>query len=68
MQTLGTTQTFYNIAELNKAAFLEADTPTNKDSDFLKPEIWPLNKLAFGNDDLAPIEIYTLTFHELAAA
>lgn len=58
VRNVGKTLSIYNIAGLTKSAFLESFTPKNITSGFSKPGICPLNRLAFGDDDFAPIEIY----------
>lgn len=64
IRNIGKTISIYNIAELSKSAFLESFTPKNITSGFSKPGIWPFNRLAFGDDDFAPIEIYSESFQE----
>lgn len=59
IRNIGKTLSIYNIAELSKSAFLESFTPKNITSGFSKPGIWPFNRLAFGDDDFAPIEIFS---------
>lgn len=61
IQNVGKTLSIYNIAALTKSAFLESFTPKNITSGFSKPGIWPLNRLAFGDDDFAPIEIFDVS-------
>lgn len=56
---VGKTLSIYNIAALSKTAFLEAFTPKNITSGFAKSGIWPFNRLVFGDDDFAPIEIFS---------
>ncbi|KAL3273016.1 hypothetical protein HHI36_014472 [Cryptolaemus montrouzieri] len=34
-------------------------------SGFSKPGIWPINKLVFGDDDFAPIDIFSTGYHDL---
>ncbi|CAK1597348.1 unnamed protein product [Parnassius mnemosyne] len=58
IRNVGKTLSIYNIAELTKSAFLESFTPRNITSGFSKPGIWPFNRLAFGDDDFAPIEVF----------
>ncbi|KAF2890026.1 hypothetical protein ILUMI_16147 [Ignelater luminosus] len=56
--SLGKTLSIYNTAELSKLALLESFTPKNITSGFSKPGIWTFNRLAFDDDDFAPIEIF----------
>lgn len=55
---VGKTLSIHQIAQLTTSAFLLSFTPKNITSGFFKPGIWPLNKLAFGDDDFATIDIY----------
>lgn len=61
IRTVGKTLSIYNIAELSKLAFLESFTPKNITSGFSKPEIWPFDRLAFGDDNFALIEIFDVS-------
>lgn len=54
IQNVGKTLTIYNIAELSKLAYLESFTPNNI-----------INKLVFGDDDFAPIDIFSTGYHDL---
>ncbi|XP_034828899.1 uncharacterized protein [Maniola hyperantus] len=65
IQNVGKTLTIYNIAELSKLAYLESFTPKNIIGGFSKPGIWPINKLVFGDDDFAPIDIFSTGYHDL---
>lgn len=65
IQNVGKTLTIYNIAELSKLAYLETFTPKNIIGGFSKPGIWPINKLVFGDDDFAPIDIFSTGYHDL---
>lgn len=51
----------YNKVKLTKTTFLESFTPRNIASDFSKIAIWPFNRLAFGNDNFAPIEMFDVS-------
>lgn len=55
----GKTITIYNIPKIAKIAYFEAFTAKNIISAFTSPGIWPFNRLAFSNEDFAPIEVYT---------
>lgn len=65
IQNVRKTLTIYNIAELSKLAYLESFTPKNIIGGFSKPGIWPINKLVFGDDDFAPIDIFSTGYHDL---
>ncbi|XP_046972441.1 uncharacterized protein LOC124539186 [Vanessa cardui] len=54
----GKALTIYNIPKLVKIAYFESFTAKNIISGFNKPGIWPLNELAFGDEDFAPTEVY----------
>ncbi|KAF2892562.1 hypothetical protein ILUMI_13609 [Ignelater luminosus] len=64
--SLGKTLSIYNIAELSKLALLESFTPKNITSGFSKPRIWTFNRLAFDDDDFAPIEIFGASSQDVA--
>lgn len=55
----GKALTIYNIPKLVKIAYSESFTAKNITSGFNKPGIWPLNELAFSDEDFAPTEVYT---------
>lgn len=50
----GKTITVKNIPELTHRAYLKAFTSENIINSFKKPGIWPLNRLAFSDDDFTP--------------
>ncbi|KAG5898888.1 hypothetical protein JTB14_003282 [Gonioctena quinquepunctata] len=54
----GKTIIICQIAELSKLAFYESLTPKNIVHGFAKPGIWPFNKLALGDEDFLPCEVY----------
>ncbi|KAG5873512.1 hypothetical protein JTB14_034314 [Gonioctena quinquepunctata] len=54
----GKTITICQIAELSELAFYESFTPKNIVHGFAEPGIWPFNKLASGDEDFAPREVY----------
>lgn len=54
----GKALTIYNIPKLVKIAYFESFTAKNITSGFNKPGIWPLNELAFSDEDFAPTEVY----------
>ncbi|KAG5866584.1 hypothetical protein JTB14_008158 [Gonioctena quinquepunctata] len=55
----GKALTIYNNPKLVKIAFFESFTAKNITNGFNKPGIWPLNELAFSDEDFAPTEVYT---------
>ncbi|XP_046975376.1 MFS-type transporter clz9-like [Vanessa cardui] len=55
----GKALTIYNTPKLVTIAYFESFTAKNIISGFNKPGIWPLNELAFGDEDFAPTEVYT---------
>lgn len=55
----GKALTIYNIPKLVKIAYFESFTAKSITSGFNKPGIWPLNELAFGDEDFALTEVYT---------
>lgn len=55
----GKAVSIYNIPKLVKTAYYETFTPKNVKSGFSTPGIWPLNELAFSDDDFAPTGVYT---------
>ncbi|CAF4937022.1 unnamed protein product [Pieris macdunnoughi] len=58
MMNPGKALTIYNIPKLVKIAFFESFTLKNIISGFNSPGIWPLNELAFSDEDFAPTEVY----------
>lgn len=55
----GKAVSIYNIPKLVKIAYFESFTAKNITSGFRAPGIWPLNELAFSDEDFGPIEVYT---------
>lgn len=55
----GKALSIYNIPKLVKIAYFESFSAKNITSGFSAPGIWPLNELAFSDDDFAPTEVYT---------
>ncbi|KAG7300114.1 hypothetical protein JYU34_015655 [Plutella xylostella] len=54
----GKTLNIYNIPKLAKLAYFESFTCKNIASAFEKTGIWPFNKLAFSDEDFAPVQVY----------
>lgn len=54
----GKTLNIYNIPRLAKIAYFESFTGKNITHAFEKAGIWPFNRLAFGDDDFAPVNVY----------
>lgn len=50
----GKTISIRNIPELTKVAYLQSFTTSNIINSFKKPGLWPLNTLAFSEDDYMP--------------
>ncbi|KAF2896785.1 hypothetical protein ILUMI_09403 [Ignelater luminosus] len=60
----GRTITVKHVPGLTKKPFLEAFSPLNITSSFEKPGIWPLNSLAFNDEDFDA----TLVYHKQSTA
>ncbi|KAF2878902.1 hypothetical protein ILUMI_27262 [Ignelater luminosus] len=60
----GRTITVKHVPKLTKKPFLEAFSPRNITSSFEKPGIWPLNSLAFNDEDFDA----TLVYHKQSTA
>lgn len=54
----GKTLNIYNIPKLAKIAYFESFNCKNIASAFEKTGIWPFNKLAFSEEDFAPVQVY----------
>lgn len=59
ISNVGKTLTIYEIPKIAKTAYYQSFTAKNIISGFTAPGIWPFNTLAFGDEDFAPIQVYT---------